>query len=60
MTVCAGGGCAFVCAPGTADCDLAGDNGCEVTLATDVAHCGRCGQTCAASEICRDGVCGQP
>lgn len=60
VAVCADGGCAFVCARGAADCDLVGDNGCEVDLATDRAHCGRCGQACVATDSCRAGVCASP
>ncbi len=60
VTVCADGGCAFVCESGAADCDLVIDNGCEVDLATDVAHCGRCGHTCATGEVCRAAACAVP
>lgn len=60
ITVCADGGCAFVCGPGHADCDLAPENGCEIDVTADPANCGRCGQGCALGEVCRDAVCALP
>jgi hypothetical protein len=44
---CEDGQCVFACSDGYADCDGEGDNGCEVTLATDAANCGACGRDCA-------------
>ncbi|MBL8604225.1 MAG: discoidin domain-containing protein [Myxococcales bacterium] len=45
--VCAGGSCALVCAGGFQDCDSNPNNGCEVDLRSDAAHCGACGRSCA-------------
>lgn len=49
------------CAPGFADCDRSAANGCEVDLRASVAHCGRCGNACAAgvnaSPTCEAGTC---
>lgn len=42
------------CAPGLADCD--GDGTCDVTLATDGAHCGACQHDCLGG-ACQAGVC---
>ena len=57
---CAAGRCAYACAAGFADCDGDAANGCEVELATSVAHCGRCGGACAlanATAACTAGAC---
>ncbi|MDP3219269.1 MAG: hypothetical protein Q8S73_34540 [Deltaproteobacteria bacterium] len=54
--VCAAGACGYTCNPGFGDCDGMAANGCEVDLATSVAHCGRCGATCATG-VCTGGVC---
>ena len=52
----AGGGC-----PGMmADCDGNSSNGCEVDLATDVNHCGACGDACSTAggaASCVSGSC---
>jgi cysteine-rich repeat protein len=45
------------CSAGYADCDAAPDNGCEVELATDRAHCGACGEACPDGETCSEGTC---
>lgn len=45
------------CAPGFADCDGNGSNGCEVELATNAAHCGACGRACG-NDLCTAGTCG--
>ena len=59
---CAGGRCAIVtCDDGFADCDGSADNGCEVNLRGDVAHCGACRMVCTVSggtPACSAGVCG--
>ncbi|MFO0650035.1 MAG: hypothetical protein U0326_27690 [Polyangiales bacterium] len=60
--VCADSTCSYVCATGRADCDFAAGNGCEVTPATDVLNCGRCGNACPAranaTATCASGTCG--
>jgi len=53
--LCVDGTCAFACKPGTGDCDGDPGNGCEATLATDVANCGACGAAC--SKTCTEGTC---
>jgi hypothetical protein len=61
---CAMGACRMgACAAGFADCDGDPSNGCEVSTATDPAHCGACSvagapRACAAGEVCAAGVCG--
>jgi hypothetical protein len=60
---CTEGACgAFVCKQGFGNCDNAAGNGCEVTLATNVDHCGSCGNKCPipanASPSCTMGTCG--
>lgn len=50
------------CADGYADCDGMFVNGCEAHLASDLAHCGGCGEACPASlpqasVACDVGVC---
>lgn len=42
---------------GFADCDNRTDNGCEVHVGSDPAHCGACGRRCAAGESCRASQC---
>ncbi len=58
---CSGGACLLgACAGGFADCDGSAADGCEVTLAGDVANCGACGHACAlahASPVCAAGAC---
>ncbi|MSP60581.1 MAG: hypothetical protein EXR72_09625 [Myxococcales bacterium] len=41
-----GGKCVTVCSPGFADCDTNYNNGCEIELAKNVSHCGKCGTPC--------------
>jgi len=48
------------CTGAAADCDNNVANGCEVDTATSLAHCGRCGSTCAlanATAACMGGSC---
>jgi hypothetical protein len=45
------------CAQGYADCNGSGNDGCEVTLATDTENCGACGRDCAGG-TCNKGQCG--
>jgi hypothetical protein len=55
---CAGGQCAVgTCAAGFADCDASAANGCESSTATDVNHCGRCGNRCTSGQVCSNGTC---
>jgi hypothetical protein len=57
---CSGSVCGIACAPGFANCDNAAGNGCEVTLASTLAHCGACGRACMtprATPVCRAGAC---
>jgi hypothetical protein len=54
---CQGGVCGVgVCNPGFGDCNGLGADGCEVTLATDVDHCGSCGNGCSFANA--DAACG--
>ena len=47
---CVAGSCRRVaCLGGRADCDGRPDTGCEVTLASDPAHCGGCGIRCGGA-----------
>ncbi|MBL8605445.1 MAG: hypothetical protein JNK72_26170 [Myxococcales bacterium] len=47
-----------LCEAGFADCDGDPANGCEVELARNTGHCGRCGVTCSGSTpVCGAGVC---
>ncbi len=58
---CVDGICEVVtCVAGWDDCDELGSTGCETFLATDVAHCGACGDPCHlpnATPSCVDGFC---
>jgi hypothetical protein len=48
------------CNGGYADCDALPSNGCEVTLANNVAHCGDCAVACSnahGSTSCAAGAC---
>ena len=54
---CAMGACGYTCNPGFADCDGNADNGCEVTLGTDRANCGRCGNTCTTPTNAQSSSC---
>ena len=56
---CTMGLCGFsTCSAGFADCDSDASNGCETTLATDDANCGKCGNACGGGTVCAGGVCG--
>ncbi|MFO0601680.1 MAG: SUMF1/EgtB/PvdO family nonheme iron enzyme [Polyangiales bacterium] len=50
------------CGAGFGDCNATAADGCEVALATSLAHCGRCGNACPtpanASPTCAGGACG--
>jgi hypothetical protein len=55
---CVDGACGFpICATGYGDCDGIAANGCEVTLSTDAANCGACGNACPINGGCFDGMC---
>jgi hypothetical protein len=58
---CTAGACAVAsCAAGYGNCDGVAANGCEVSTATSVAHCGACGRACAlanATPACAAGAC---
>lgn len=61
---CVAGRCVFACAERRGDCDGQRPNGCEVSTATDVKHCGSCGKVCMPDNevwrpTCTDGVCGK-
>ena len=46
---CARGACAIIeCDAMFRDCDTRAETGCEVSIADDPAHCGGCGNACAA------------
>ena len=58
---CAAGACGYACLAGYGDCDGNPANGCETSLATTVASCGRCGNACNATNgtaTCAGGSCG--
>ncbi len=57
---CDAGRCAYSCAEGFGDCDGNPDNGCEVDLRSDPAHCGACPTTCNlpnATSACVERAC---
>lgn len=53
---CREGVCGRACNLGYADCDGSAANGCEAVLDSNPAHCGMCGQSCAALHV--TGACG--
>ncbi len=55
---CSGAGvCGYTCNAGTGDCNATASDGCETTLATSAAHCGRCGAACPSGQSCVAGAC---
>jgi hypothetical protein len=57
---CLGSACRYTCNAGFADCDGNASNGCEVNLASDLAHCGTCNNRCASANTtsaCTAGAC---
>ena len=58
---CASGMCRLgSCASGFDNCDGSAGNGCEVRVATDLAHCGACNRACVtphAQPACAAGAC---
>jgi alpha-tubulin suppressor-like RCC1 family protein len=58
---CVAGRCEFgACDRGYGNCDGSLANGCETPLATNRAHCGACGNACAADQVCSEGRCAAP
>jgi hypothetical protein len=57
IPVCVSRTCYAFCSPGFGDCDGVAGNGCEATLASDGANCGRCGHACGAGTTCAAGAC---
>ncbi len=45
------------CNAGFGNCDGRDDNGCEQTTQATSAHCGACGNACAAGQTCQAGAC---
>jgi alpha-tubulin suppressor-like RCC1 family protein len=45
------------CSAPKADCDSSVGTGCETNTQTSAAHCGACGQACAAGKVCSAGSC---
>ena len=58
-TKCVNNQCVFdQCLPGYADCDNNVQNGCEISIDTDPAHCGACGNVCPMNlPGCSQGQC---
>jgi hypothetical protein len=54
---CSAGVCGLDCDRGTANCNGALPDGCEVELDEDPANCGACGVVCGSELGCVDGVC---
>ena len=54
--LCEGGRCAVACEAGFASCDNSLANGCEVEVASNPRHCGRCGHDCLGG-ACEAGRC---
>ena len=57
LASCEGGTCSLACDDGFANCDGELDNGCEVALASDDAHCGACAVACSTAGSCKNGAC---
>lgn len=54
---CTGGACVPTCRAGRGNCDGMLANGCETDLTSTPAHCGACGNACAAGNACVAGRC---
>lgn len=52
-----GADCKVACAVNFGDCNLQAGDGCEATLQSDNANCGKCGNACAANAKCTNGQC---
>ncbi len=68
QATCTGGDCLIRCVNGSGDCDndlmMPGSNGCEISTATNLMHCGGCGMVCTipgtavnADAACTSGTC---
>ena len=59
VPVCDFGKCVLTCSEGTADCNGAASDGCEIDTRSDPRHCGGCGITCdlALGQACVAGRC---
>lgn len=61
LGACVDGECSFTCGIGFASCNGLSDDGCEVDLASDAAHCGDCDTICLFANAvpkCEAAVCG--
>lgn len=57
--VCFAGACIVAtCNAGYGDCDN-DQKSCETNLSNDAKNCGKCGNKCAAGEVCTNGKCAQ-
>jgi hypothetical protein len=57
---CTASTCGISCGAGFGNCDGNAANGCEVTLASDLLHCGSCGTACGTANAvaaCSAGAC---
>jgi len=57
---CSAGSCVLQCENGYADCNATPDDGCEVSVSDNAAHCGACGRPCAnvhGAVSCAGGLC---
>ncbi|HEY2511271.1 MAG TPA: hypothetical protein VGI39_10465 [Polyangiaceae bacterium] len=58
---CAASRCVLSCNAGFADCNQVNSDGCEASLATDLANCGACGNVCSSigtsAVACNQGSC---
>jgi formylglycine-generating enzyme len=61
MQRCSASTCSVIsCDPGWNNCDTMNNNGCELAdaaLQSNAMHCGRCGNACAAGQVCEAGAC---
>jgi putative metal-binding protein len=55
---CVEGACHLAsCAAGYTDCNGLASDGCEASLASDVANCGACGNACSVGQTCSASKC---
>ncbi len=57
---CLDGKCEVKCGDGFGDCNGKYEDGCETAVERNPQHCGACGNTCKAGEVCWRGACGCP
>ena len=60
VSACMVGTCAASCSAGFGNCDHDTANGCEISLTSNLANCGACGNTCSAPNAqpqCIGGAC---